>query len=208
MYRIHFKIDLQPTPALETGNIDKVWLLKTSQTFSFKVHRCREHEASLTVVYFNSLSCQSLPTCFICLGEFLVHHCPFCKQWYRMGMSHRISWAVKGLEDCQDVLKWYTVPKLILLEQKSSDEGCWIEVVCAQRNKRGAEEWMQVWFLMESFSSRLKGSDKREAKSLLEKLRWVTLGYHYNWGTKVPFLCHWGKAILWKHPSFAYLFAS
>lgn len=31
---------------------------------------------------------------------------------------------------------------------------------------------------------RLKGSDKREAKSLLEKLRWVTLGYHYNWGTK------------------------
>uniref|UniRef100_UPI00398F172B nucleic acid dioxygenase ALKBH1 isoform X1 n=1 Tax=Pristiophorus japonicus TaxID=55135 RepID=UPI00398F172B len=31
---------------------------------------------------------------------------------------------------------------------------------------------------------RLKAPDKREAKSLLEKLRWVTLGYHYNWETK------------------------
>ncbi|XP_041070215.1 nucleic acid dioxygenase ALKBH1 [Carcharodon carcharias] len=31
---------------------------------------------------------------------------------------------------------------------------------------------------------RLKTPGKREAKSLLEKLRWVTLGYHYNWETK------------------------
>ncbi|NXH40944.1 ALKB1 dioxygenase, partial [Dicaeum eximium] len=31
---------------------------------------------------------------------------------------------------------------------------------------------------------RRKGSSKREPKSLLEKLRWVTLGYHYNWDTK------------------------
>ncbi|XP_069772130.1 nucleic acid dioxygenase ALKBH1 isoform X2 [Narcine bancroftii] len=31
---------------------------------------------------------------------------------------------------------------------------------------------------------RRKGPHKREAKSLLEKLRWVTLGYHYNWETK------------------------
>ncbi|XP_048456355.1 nucleic acid dioxygenase ALKBH1 [Rhincodon typus] len=31
---------------------------------------------------------------------------------------------------------------------------------------------------------RLKSFVKREAKSLLEKLRWVTLGYHYNWETK------------------------
>ncbi|XP_009907679.2 nucleic acid dioxygenase ALKBH1 [Dryobates pubescens] len=29
-----------------------------------------------------------------------------------------------------------------------------------------------------------KGSSKREPRSLLEKLRWVTLGYHYNWDTK------------------------
>lgn len=32
---------------------------------------------------------------------------------------------------------------------------------------------------------RMKGSSKREPRSLLEKLRWVTLGYHYNWDTKV-----------------------
>ncbi|XP_067099275.1 nucleic acid dioxygenase ALKBH1 [Osmerus mordax] len=29
-----------------------------------------------------------------------------------------------------------------------------------------------------------KDSGKREPKTLLEKLRWVTLGYHYNWDTK------------------------
>jgi len=32
---------------------------------------------------------------------------------------------------------------------------------------------------------RRKGCGKREAKSLLEKLRWVTLGYHYDWNSKV-----------------------
>ncbi|XP_076022195.1 nucleic acid dioxygenase ALKBH1 isoform X2 [Genypterus blacodes] len=31
---------------------------------------------------------------------------------------------------------------------------------------------------------RLPQSGKREAKTLLERLRWVTLGYHYNWDTK------------------------
>ncbi|XP_057284670.1 nucleic acid dioxygenase ALKBH1 [Pezoporus wallicus] len=31
---------------------------------------------------------------------------------------------------------------------------------------------------------RKKGSSKWEPRSLLEKLRWVTLGYHYNWDTK------------------------
>ncbi|KAG5857773.1 hypothetical protein ANANG_G00022930 [Anguilla anguilla] len=31
---------------------------------------------------------------------------------------------------------------------------------------------------------RSKVSGKREPKTLLEKLRWVTLGYHYNWDTK------------------------
>ncbi|KAM3595581.1 uncharacterized protein V6R79_025638 [Siganus canaliculatus] len=32
-------------------------------------------------------------------------------------------------------------------------------------------------------------SGKREPKTLLEKLRWVTLGYHYNWDTKVTAAC-------------------
>ncbi|KAI1895322.1 hypothetical protein AGOR_G00105110 [Albula goreensis] len=31
---------------------------------------------------------------------------------------------------------------------------------------------------------RTKSFGKREPKTLLEKLRWVTLGYHYNWDTK------------------------
>ncbi|XP_073783389.1 nucleic acid dioxygenase ALKBH1 isoform X2 [Danio rerio] len=29
-----------------------------------------------------------------------------------------------------------------------------------------------------------KGNRKREPKTLLEKLRWVTLGYHYDWNSK------------------------
>lgn len=28
-------------------------------------------------------------------------------------------------------------------------------------------------------------TQKRREKTLLEKLRWVTLGFHYNWDTKV-----------------------
>ncbi|KAE8586116.1 hypothetical protein XENTR_v10021556 [Xenopus tropicalis] len=31
---------------------------------------------------------------------------------------------------------------------------------------------------------RSKSAEKRNKKSVLEKLRWVTLGYHYNWDTK------------------------
>uniref|UniRef100_A0A8C5DKZ5 Alpha-ketoglutarate-dependent dioxygenase AlkB-like domain-containing protein n=1 Tax=Gouania willdenowi TaxID=441366 RepID=A0A8C5DKZ5_GOUWI len=33
-------------------------------------------------------------------------------------------------------------------------------------------------------SLRRASSGRREAKTLLERLRWVTLGYHYNWDTK------------------------
>lgn len=36
---------------------------------------------------------------------------------------------------------------------------------------------------------RRKGSSKCEPRSLLEKLRWVTLGYHYNWDTKTLHSC-------------------
>lgn len=32
---------------------------------------------------------------------------------------------------------------------------------------------------------RYKDVNKRRPRSLLEKLRWVTLGYHYNWDSKV-----------------------
>lgn len=35
------------------------------------------------------------------------------------------------------------------------------------------------------YHCRRKGSRKREPKTLLEKLRWVTLGYHYDWNSKV-----------------------
>uniref|UniRef100_S4RGI1 AlkB homolog 1, histone H2A dioxygenase n=1 Tax=Petromyzon marinus TaxID=7757 RepID=S4RGI1_PETMA len=40
-----------------------------------------------------------------------------------------------------------------------------------------------VW--ASGISSPRAGKSPREPRSLLEKLRWVTLGYHYNWDTKV-----------------------
>ncbi|CAH2328453.1 nucleic acid dioxygenase ALKBH1 [Pelobates cultripes] len=46
-----------------------------------------------------------------------------------------------------------------------------------------AEQTANIW---ESSKEQLRerASHRRSQKSLLEKLRWVTLGYHYNWDTK------------------------
>ncbi|CAM5151804.1 unnamed protein product [Natator depressus] len=46
-----------------------------------------------------------------------------------------------------------------------------------------AEETVDLWGQSQEHL-RSKGSSKREPRSLLEKLRWVTVGYHYNWDTK------------------------
>ncbi|XP_038260570.1 nucleic acid dioxygenase ALKBH1 [Dermochelys coriacea] len=46
-----------------------------------------------------------------------------------------------------------------------------------------AEETIDLWGQSQEHL-RSKGSSKREPRSLLEKLRWVTVGYHYNWDTK------------------------
>lgn len=43
-------------------------------------------------------------------------------------------------------------------------------------------------------------SGKKEAKTLLEKLRWVTLGYHYNWDTKVSNTSSPLFIFRWCHP--------
>ncbi|XP_006116054.3 nucleic acid dioxygenase ALKBH1 [Pelodiscus sinensis] len=55
--------------------------------------------------------------------------------------------------------------------------------VCNLDMHMGAEETIDLWGQSQE-RLRNKGSSKREPRSLLEKLRWVTLGYHYNWNTK------------------------
>ncbi|XP_029453531.1 nucleic acid dioxygenase ALKBH1 [Rhinatrema bivittatum] len=46
-----------------------------------------------------------------------------------------------------------------------------------------SEETADLWGKSRA-QLRCKGSGKREPRSLLEKLRWVTVGYHYNWDSK------------------------
>ncbi|KAJ8289011.1 hypothetical protein COCON_G00016700 [Conger conger] len=55
--------------------------------------------------------------------------------------------------------------------------------VCNLDMHMSASETEHIW---EDSAERMrsKSSGKREPKTLLEKLRWVTLGYHYNWDTK------------------------
>ncbi|XP_043999632.1 nucleic acid dioxygenase ALKBH1 [Gambusia affinis] len=42
---------------------------------------------------------------------------------------------------------------------------------------------------------RTPASVKRQPKTLLERLRWVTLGYHYNWDTKVSLQVYFRTAV-------------
>lgn len=55
--------------------------------------------------------------------------------------------------------------------------------VCNLDMHMSPEETTDIWG-KSMLHMRQKGSSKRESKCLLEKLRWVTLGYHYDWNTK------------------------
>ncbi|XP_006028609.1 nucleic acid dioxygenase ALKBH1 isoform X2 [Alligator sinensis] len=55
--------------------------------------------------------------------------------------------------------------------------------VCNLDRHMTAEETTDLWGQSKE-QLRRKNSSKGEPKSLLEKLRWVTLGYHYNWDNK------------------------
>nr|XP_033808662.1 nucleic acid dioxygenase ALKBH1 [Geotrypetes seraphini]XP_033808663.1 nucleic acid dioxygenase ALKBH1 [Geotrypetes seraphini] len=55
--------------------------------------------------------------------------------------------------------------------------------VCNLDMHMASEETSDLWGKSQE-QLRHKGSRKKESRSLLEKLRWVTLGYHYNWNTK------------------------
>eukprot|EP00062_Callorhinchus_milii_P020103 gi/632975459/ref/XP_007904240.1/ PREDICTED: alkylated DNA repair protein alkB homolog 1 [Callorhinchus milii] len=55
--------------------------------------------------------------------------------------------------------------------------------ICNLDLHMSTEETQDLWERSKE-QLRRKRPGKREGKSLLEKLRWVTLGYHYNWDTK------------------------
>lgn len=55
--------------------------------------------------------------------------------------------------------------------------------VCNLDLHMGAGETSDLWGRSKE-QLRHKGSSRQEPKTLLEKLRWVTLGFHYNWDTK------------------------
>ncbi|XP_064148873.1 nucleic acid dioxygenase ALKBH1 isoform X2 [Loxodonta africana] len=55
--------------------------------------------------------------------------------------------------------------------------------VCNLDKHMTKEETQDLWEQSKEFL-RYKDVNKRRPRSLLEKLRWVTLGYHYNWDTK------------------------
>ncbi|XP_037688112.1 nucleic acid dioxygenase ALKBH1 isoform X3 [Choloepus didactylus] len=62
--------------------------------------------------------------------------------------------------------------------------------VCNLDKHMTKEETQDLWEQSKEFLRR-KEVNKRRPRSLLEKLRWVTLGYHYNWDSKV--YTGWGQ---------------
>ncbi|XP_072285189.1 nucleic acid dioxygenase ALKBH1 [Pyxicephalus adspersus] len=55
--------------------------------------------------------------------------------------------------------------------------------VCNLDLHMSSEQTANLWSISEK-QLRKKMTQKRREKTLLEKLRWVTLGFHYNWDTK------------------------
>ncbi|XP_047467764.1 nucleic acid dioxygenase ALKBH1 [Mugil cephalus] len=55
--------------------------------------------------------------------------------------------------------------------------------ICNLDMHMSPSDTQDIWGKSEH-SLRVPPSGKREPKTLLERLRWVTLGYHYNWDTK------------------------
>ncbi|KAF7655069.1 hypothetical protein LDENG_00061090 [Lucifuga dentata] len=55
--------------------------------------------------------------------------------------------------------------------------------VCNLDMHMSPSDTQDIW-AQSAHTLRLPQSGRREAKTLLERLRWVTLGFHYNWDTK------------------------
>ncbi|XP_054826423.1 nucleic acid dioxygenase ALKBH1 [Eublepharis macularius] len=116
----------------------------------------------------------------------LIHSSVSDQDAYRLGLKPVSLWKAYGLDN---------YPGFIFISNPFLP-GCqrhWVKQglkqytqkpnVCNLDMHMPSKETTDLWGKSQQ-QLRNKSSSKRETKSLLEKLRWVTLGYHYNWNTK------------------------
>lgn len=111
---------------------------------------------------------------------------------YRAGLQPVSKWQAYGLQGYPGFIfipnpflpgyQWHWVKQCLKLYSQKPN-------VCNLDKHMTKEETQDLWEQSKEFL-RYKEVNKRRPRSLLEKLRWVTLGYHYNWDSKVfKFVC-------------------
>ncbi|CAK6431870.1 unnamed protein product [Pipistrellus nathusii] len=105
---------------------------------------------------------------------------------HRAGLQPVSNWRAYGLEGYPGFIfipnpflpgyQWHWVKQCLKLYSQKPN-------VCNLDKHMTKEETQDLWEQSKEFL-RNKEVNKRRPRSLLEKLRWVTLGYHYNWDSK------------------------
>ncbi|XP_040081931.1 nucleic acid dioxygenase ALKBH1 isoform X2 [Oryx dammah] len=93
----------------------------------------------------------------------------------RAGLQPVSKWQAHGLQGYPGY-QWHWVKQCLKLYSRKPN-------VCNLDKHMTKEETQDLWEQSKEFL-RCKEVNKRRPRSLLEKLRWVTLGYHYNWDNK------------------------
>ncbi|XP_070148581.1 nucleic acid dioxygenase ALKBH1 isoform X4 [Ovis canadensis] len=93
----------------------------------------------------------------------------------RAGLQPVSKWQAHGLQGYPGY-QWHWVKQCLKLYSRKPN-------VCNLDKHMTEEETQDLWEQSKEFL-RCKEVNKRRPRSLLEKLRWVTLGYHYNWDSK------------------------
>ncbi|ERE72834.1 nucleic acid dioxygenase ALKBH1 isoform X3 [Cricetulus griseus] len=104
----------------------------------------------------------------------------------RAGLQPVSKWQAYGLEGYPGFIfipnpflpgcQWHWIKQCLKLYSQKPN-------VCNLDKHMTKEETHNLWEQSKEFL-RSKEVNKRRPRSLLEKLRWVTLGYHYNWDSK------------------------
>ncbi|XP_040081932.1 nucleic acid dioxygenase ALKBH1 isoform X3 [Oryx dammah] len=104
----------------------------------------------------------------------------------RAGLQPVSKWQAHGLQGYPGFIfisnpflpgyQWHWVKQCLKLYSRKPN-------VCNLDKHMTKEETQDLWEQSKEFL-RCKEVNKRRPRSLLEKLRWVTLGYHYNWDNK------------------------
>ncbi|ELR47118.1 PREDICTED: alkylated DNA repair protein alkB homolog 1 [Bison bison bison] len=104
----------------------------------------------------------------------------------RAGLEPVSKWQAYGLQGYPGFIfisnpflpgyQWHWVKQCLKLYSRKPN-------VCNLDKHMTKEETQDLWEQSKEFL-RCKEVNKRRPRSLLEKLRWVTLGYHYNWDNK------------------------